>query len=634
MQRDFVLRQIRKIRFLARVSISITFFPISTVLASGLQPLHGHVPAVIGNLPPLGEYAKTNHLHLAISLPLRNQAALSNLLAQIYNPASPFYRHYLTPEQFAAEFGPSEHDYQSVVAFANANGLHVTRTWNNRVLVDVEGSVADIERALHTTLKVYQHPTENRIFYAPTQEPSLDLSVPILHISGLDNFELPRSHGMAKPIVKGQKASPDAGSGPNGEYMGGDFRAAYVPDSSLNGSGQSVGLFEFDGYLASDISSYESNSGLPNVPLQNVLIDGASGNQTGNDDLEPALDIEMVVSMATNLSRVLVYIAPAGAPFEDILNEMAASNQVKQFSCCWFIAGGSSQPAADQIWEQMAAQGQSFFNASGDDDAYTGLIWFPSDSPYITQVGGTTLTTSGPGGAWVSESVWNRGGGIGSAGGVSTQYSIPSWQTNISMAVNQGSTIMRNMPDVAMTADNIYLRLHGGNFSAWGTSASAPLWAGFAALVNQQAAADGNPPIGLINAAVDAIGTAPGYGSAFHDITTGNNTSPNSPNAFYAQTGYDLCTGWGTPAGQALINALATTTSIMRPSLAIVSASNGLYLSWPTNSAGFVLVTTTNLASGNWTPVTTSLLPIGTQFNQPIIPTGNNAFYRLKFIEN
>lgn len=611
-------------------AFAFLYFFTSTVLADGPQLLHGHVPPVVLKLQPLGEYPETNRLHLAISLPLRNQAALSDSLARIYNPGSPHYRHYLTPEQFTAEFGPSEQDYEAVIAFANANGLRVARTWSNRVLVDVEGSVGDIERALRTTLKVYKHPSENRNFYAPATEPSLDLSVPVLHISGLDNYELPRSHAMKKRIVKGQNASANGGSGPGGLYMGGDFRAAYVPDSSLNGSGQSVGLLEFDGYSTNDINDYENAAGLPNVPLQNVLIDGASGGQNGSDDFEVALDIEMVISMATNLSQVLVYIAPPGAPFEDILNEMAASNQVSQFSCCWFIYNGSSQPAADQIWEQMAAQGQSFFNASGDDAAYTGLIWFPADSPYITQVGGTSLTTSGPGGAWVSETVWNFGDGTGSAGGISTQYPIPWWQTNISMTANQGSTSMRNMPDVAMTADNIYVRLDGGDFSGWGTSFAAPLWAGFAALVNQQAAAIGNPPIGLINAAADAIGTSPGYASVFHDITSGNNTSGSSPNEFYAVTGYDLCTGWGTPAGENLINALAITTS-MTPPLTIVSSSGTLNISWPKNAAGFVLATATNLASGNWVPVTTSPLQNGNEYVEPITPTGTSAFFRLQF---
>ncbi len=215
----------------------------------------------------------------------------------------------------------------------------------------------------------------------------------------------------------------------------------------------------------------------------------------------------------------------------------------------------------------MATQGQSFFNASGDSDAYTGLIDFPGDTPYLTQVGGTTLTTA-PSGAWASETVWNWGieygrDGIGSGGGISTQYPIPSWQTNISMTANQGSTTMRNTPDVALTADNVYVRADGDDWNVGGTSCAAPLWAGFVALVNQQAAASGKPAVGFINPAVDAIGTGPNYTSAFHDITSGNNTWSGSPNKFFAVSGYDLCTGWGTPAGQNLINALANPEALL-----------------------------------------------------------------------
>ncbi|HUA66415.1 MAG TPA: immunoglobulin domain-containing protein [Alphaproteobacteria bacterium] len=541
------------------------FLFVSGDLASGSQPLTGHIPAILSKLQPLAHYSGTNRLNLAISLPLRNQAALSNLLAQIYDPASPNYHHYLTPDHFTEEFGPSRQDYQSVIHFANAHGLRVTRTWSNRSLVDVEGSVGDIESALHTTLNVYRHPAENRTFYAPANEPSLDLATPVLHISGLDNFELPRPHLTASRIAAGQNAVANAGSGPSGTYMGRDFRAAYVPDSSLSGSGQSVGLLEFDGYAASDINYYETAAGVPNVPLQNVLVDGASANPTspGGADVEVALDIEMAISMATNLSDVVVYIAPDGAPFEDILNKMAANPQVRQFSCSWYVPNGPEEPAADQIFEQMAAQGQSFFAASGDSDAYTGLIPFPGDTPYVTEVGGTTLTTTGPAGSWVSETVWNWGDGVGSSGGISTQYPIPSWQTNISMSANQGSTTMRNTPDVAMTADNVYVRADGSDYNVGGTSCAAPLWAGFAALVNQQAVGGGKATIGLINAAADTIGTSPAYTAEFHDITTGNNTSGSSPRKFYAVAGYDLCTGWGTPSGQKLINALANPEALV-----------------------------------------------------------------------
>src|ERR1035437_10524985 len=126
------------------------------------------------------------------------------------------------------------------------------------------------------------------------------------------------------------------------------------------------------------------------------------------------------------------------------------------------------------------------------------------------------------------------------------------------MAASGGSTTMRNVPDVAMTADGIYVAANGtGVPGLGGPSGSAPLWAGFTAVVNQQAAAMGQPSVGFINKAIYAIGKSSAYSSCFHDITTGNNTSSSSPTSYYAVAGYDLCTGWGTPAGQSLINALA-----------------------------------------------------------------------------
>src|SRR5579859_1707655 len=361
-----------------------------TSQAAAREVVHVHLPTAVAHLQPIGSMAASQQLNLAIGLPLRNQEVLANLLQQIYDPVSPNYHHYLTPEQFTERFGPSEQDYQAVIVFAKANGLMVTAEHPNRLLVDVSGSVADIERVLHVRMQVYQHPTEARTFYAPNVEPSLDLAVPILSINGLNNYSLPRPHLKSVELRTGQAVMPNAGSGPGGTYMGKDFRTAYVPDTSLAGSGQVVGLLQFDGYTAGDITYYESQAGLPSVTLTNVLIDGASGLPSGSGgEVEVSLDIEMVISMATNVSKVVVYEAPNPSPFVDILNRMATDNLAKQLSCSWFVPNGPAEPAAEQIWQEMAAQGQSFFNASGDNDAYTGLIDFPGDSTNLTQVGGT-----------------------------------------------------------------------------------------------------------------------------------------------------------------------------------------------------------------------------------------------------
>jgi hypothetical protein len=585
------------------VSIAQCWFLILVLFLSelngsgaGLQLLGGHVPGPVKAMIAEGDLAGTKQLNLAIGLPLRNTLGLSNLLEQIYNPASPNFRRYLTQAQFTERFGPTPADYEAVVAFATANHLQVTARHSNRMVLDVVGSAFDVERALHIKFHTYRHPAENRTFFAPDTEPTLDLNVPVLHISGLDDYVLPKPLYHAAPT---QTDQPQVGSGPSGAYIGSDFRAAYAPGVNLTGSGQSIGLYQYaSGYYQSDITEYEAQAHLPNVPVNTVLLDGYGGGP-GRETVEVSLDIEMAMSMAPAVSNILVF---EGYLTDDILNAMAASNQVKQLSASWSYSVDSTSV---QIFQEFAAQGQSFFNASGDSDAWIGGVASPSDDPYITIVGGTSLTT-GSGGAWSSETVWNRGNGSGSGGGISTQYPIPSWQTNINMTANQGSTTMRNIPDVAMVAEDVWVTCsNGSSLAVGGTSCAAPLWAGFAALANQEAASDGVSSIGFINPAIYALGAESNYGTFFHDITTGNNAWSGSANLYNAVPGYDLCTGWGTPAGQNLIDALADTEPLVISPAIGFNAVGGL--GGPFTPASENLTLTNHGTSAlSWTLVNTS----------------------------
>lgn len=506
------------------------------------------MPGAVSTEQPISRLPAANRLDIVFALPLRNPQGLTNRLREIYQRGSPGYHHYLTPAEFTSAYGPAEEDYQAVINFAKAHHLTVTGTHPNRTLVNMNGAVGDIEQALHVHLNQYRHPTEKRVFFAPDTNPSLDLKTPVLSIGGLQNYSLPR------PLAQPQ---PQGGSGGNGNFLGEDIRAAYLPGVSLTGTGQSVGLVEFGGYTNSDITNYALLDGITNPPaLQNILIDGGSAAGGGEYAEEVSLDIEMAIGMAPGLSKVLVYIGNpyAGTVVDDLLNRMANDNKAAQLSSSYTF---DINAATGQIFQQMAAQGQSFFQASGDSGsyAYLGVVDEPSDDPNITIVGGTALTTSGPLGSWVSETVWSYYGD-GSGGGSSVVFPIPSWQQGVSMALNQGSTNFRNLPDVAMVGTGVVYVLNGAASSGQGTSFSTPLWAGFTALVNEQAALNGQAPVGFINPAIYDIGRGANYTNCFHDITTGANTNGNSPTKYFAVPGYDLCTGWGTPNGSNLIAAL------------------------------------------------------------------------------
>ena len=553
--------------------------------AAGIQKLTGHIPSVIQKmgLQPVGDLPDGRRLNLAIVLPSRDGPGLTNFLQQIYDPNSPNYHKFIKPDEYAKRFGPSVEDYEKLKSYFTTNGYKVTGTHPNRTVLDVNLSVAEIRKVFHVNLHLYHHPTEGRDFYAPDAEPGIETEVSILRVTGLDNYVLPRpAISKIKPIgsvTPGNK--PALGSGPGGTYFAYDFRSAYMPNVTYMGNGQTVALFELDGYFTTDILIYEAQGGLPNVPLVNIPVDGFNSAPTPYGDPEVSLDIEMVIDMAPGLRQILVYEeVNGGFPVVDELNKIATDDLANQISSSWLIG---DDPSYDVVYLQYAAQGQTFFQAAGDNGAYSPTFSDPNqqfaDDPNITLVGGTTLSTQN--GSWSSETVWNwntefgDSGGAGTndagGGGISTNYTIPPWQLGINMINNNGSTTNRNVPDVALTADNIYVVFEDGlEGSFGGTSCAAPLWAAFCALVNQKAQLTASPPMGFINPAIYSIAKSSQYSATFHDIITGNNTNADNPTNYYAVPGYDLCTGWGTPTGEALIDALVP-ASVQVPVLNVLS---------------------------------------------------------------
>jgi kumamolisin len=531
-------------------SAMLLFVMETQAQAQSMSTRHVRQEVISGEATFLNWLPATQSLRLNIALPLRNESELDDLLQELYDPQSPSFHQFLSVPEFTERFAPTEEDYAAVVRFAEQNGLTVTGTFPNRMVVNVTGSVADIESAFQVTMGLYQHPTEPRTFYSPDREPSPDLRVPLWHISGLDNFSIPHPASLRRDAAA--KPGQTGGSGPSGYFIGSDMRAAYYGGTALTGKGQSVGLLEFAGYNITDVNNYFAKVGQTRtVAVNGVSTDGSSLSCTKRcDDTEQALDIEVAISMAPGLSSVIVYVSDTSDV--SIFNKMASQNAAKTLSCSW--GWSPADPTSDDtIFKEFAAQGQNLFVASGDSGAYgnRSRYVYPADDAYVTSVGGTDLTTSSAGGPWKSETAWSDSGG-----GISpNNIAIPSYQktAGVITTANKGSKTLRNSPDVAAEAntDN-YICYDGTCAGGWGgTSFAAPRWAAFVALVNQQSVANGHKTLGFINPAIYTIGLGSSYSTAFHDISSGSNGT------YSTEKGYDLVTGWGSPNGTGLINSLA-----------------------------------------------------------------------------
>ena len=598
------------------------------------QPLHNHVHREVttGQAPLVGSLPPQQRMNLSIVLPLRNQAELASLLQRLYDPSSPGFRQFLSVDQFTERFGPTTHDYQAAAAFARANGFTVTAIAANRLVVPISGTVDQVNSAFHVRMNVYRHPTEDRTFYSPDREPSLDLSVPVAHIAGLNNFHLP--HPTATPPQPEHAAASVSGSGPGGSYLASDMRAAYYGGATLDGNGQAVALVEFSGYDLSDVDSTFSNAGQTyNVAINNVLLDGATGQPDGGDGpAEVVLDIVQAIGMAPGLSQVRVYIGQ-GLDDANILNTMAAENIAKQISCSWTWA--PDDPGTDDVFfQEFAAQGQSFFTASGDYGAWDASIipfFYPAEDQYVTAVGGTHLTTNSAGGGWASETAWNSSG-YGSGGGISPDnIAIPGWQSGVANSSNAGSATLRNVPDVSMEGDfDNYVCSLGSCNGGWaGTSFAAPRWAGFMALVNEQAVEAGTAPnggVGFLNPALYTLAEGSTYSNDFHDITSGNNDTENQPVWFSAVTGYDLVTGWGSANGQKLIDDLA---GAQVPGFWILGTPATVLLNQGASSSTTINVTDAGGFSGKVTLALTTPLPSGVTASWGTNPTSGSSVLTL-----
>ena len=556
-------------RILAAV-ISIASLVCIAAMPGGAQTLmtrHTREATLNGQAKVVGHLPGNRMMQLDVVLPLRDQAGLDAFLFELQNSFSPNYNHYLTPAEFTERFGPTQEHYDAVVRYVQGHGLTVVGGSRDGMEVQVKGSVSAIESAFHVNLLTYSHPTENRIFYAPDREPTVDLPFALWHISGLDNYSIPHPLYVKKSdFAKAHGIAPDkvvthatTGSGPSKSFLGSDMRAAYYGGTSLTGSGQNLGLLEYLGTDIADLNTYYKNVKQTNaVPITLFSTDGTSTSclytRRGGycDDTEQTLDMTQALGMAPGLASLVMYV---GSTDTAIISSMTTHSPLPTTIGCswgWTPADAST---LDPYFQKMAAQGQNFFVASGDNSTWkkTGAAeaW-PADDANIVSVGGTDLTTASAGGPWKSETAWTDSGGGISPDGIP----IPSWQqiAGVINSSNKGSTTLRNGPDVSANANfTFYVCADQQACTAneyGGTSFAAPMWAGYVALANQQLKSDGYSTLGFINPYIYPFGVSSSYGTDFHDITSGKSGS------YSAVVGYDLVTGWGSPNGQGLINAL------------------------------------------------------------------------------
>ena len=573
-----------------------------------LQPMEiGSVPPLL-NLSQLQGTGQSNRtLQMSVGLKLRNQDRLSALLQSLYNPSSPNYRQFLTPGEFAQQFGPTAWQQQAIIDYLTQQGFSITQTYAG--LIDFSGTESLAEQVFGVTINDYRGP-DGRVFYSNATQPKLPayLAATITSISGLDDanqFSHPPIPGHNAPALDPNAGGncPTAGQGGGsggGGIFGGGSQVAYIPsqfakaynynglhNSGLHGEGQAVGVFELDGYSQSDIHAYTQCFGGGNVPLQNVILDGFNG-QPGAGAIEVELDIEVILSMAPKLAKIVVYEAPNTTQgyndeFARIVKDRTPVISVS-WGDCEKNMGQQEANQENQFFQQAAAQGQTILVASGDSGSSSCFQFLgqgydtslnaddPAAQPYVTAVGGTNLALNSDN-SYQSETVWN-GGFLGGAsgGGISQFWKQPSWQTGPGVK-NSYSNGMRETPDVSLDADPatgypIFCTagsscngsggiIGGGTSGGWltvgGTSAAAPMWAAMVALANEQAAKAGKRPLGFLNPALYKIGSGSHYGSDFHDITPQSNSSAPSDNdegfnggVYPVTNDYDMATGWGT----------------------------------------------------------------------------------------
>ena len=463
----------------------------------------------------------------------------------------------LTREEFASQYGARPDDVAAVEAFAARHELAVLETSVAKRTVKLAGTVEQVSKAFAVELA---RETTDRgvVFRGRTGTVSVpEQMAPVVQgVFGLDDRPQASPHFR---LASGAFArSPESG------FLPTEVAALYRFPRDIDGRGQTVAVIELGGgYRLDDLTRYFEQIGTVVPTVLAVPVDGADNLPTGSTDgpdAEVMLDIEIVGAVAPG-ARIVVYFAPntsrgfldavLTAVHDDVRTPSALSISWGAAEVDWT---SQSLKAMDEAFRAAALLGVTVCTASGDDGSSDGVddgrthVDFPASSPHVLACGGTRLEPSG-----ATERAWGGAGSHGATGGgVSDVFALPGWQSaaGVPRSSNRENRQGRGVPDVAANADpatGYRIRVDGTEGLIGGTSAAAPLMAGLVALINQKS----ERPVGFVNEQI----YRPGARSLFRDITVGTN------GAFSAGTGWDPCTGLGSPIGDALAAALATSTA-------------------------------------------------------------------------
>lgn len=517
----------------------------------------------LGDDAVVGNAAEQDQVNFALTLPLRNQSQLSDLLRHLYTSGDPQFHRFLSSADFDQRFAPTASQYEDLKALAGEYGMTVVAEHGSRTVLDVAAPAATIRQLFGTQMQVREQ-FDGRRYFAPDGDVQLPFPLAAM---GADAAALSQKPHHPHYVERGAFSAealgaPKAGLGSSGSYEPADIKTAYNLSSIQNG-GQPVAVFELSSATYSDAAHYASQFGLHSPSLTQKLVDGGTSDSSGA--IEVMLDIEMIMAVS-NPTNIIVYTGPnGGSGLLDTYTQIADDDLVNQVSTSWGLCeaemGQSNANAENVVFTKMAAEGIAVFAAAGDSGAYDcgshsyGLtVDDPASQPYVTGVGGTHLTTTSTQG-YTSESVWDTSSTEAGGGGISQFWSLPSYQAAVvsNAPTGQYSATHRNVPDVALDADpntGFYVYVTSGGKASWwivgGTSDAAPQWAAFWSLIGAGLTQHNGSPsrAGYANPTIYSIAeNATSRARDFNDVSSGTN------NYYSAVGGFDDATGWGSYNG-------------------------------------------------------------------------------------